>query len=101
MPAEVTSLCAFRARRSEAARAELARRGFPVDLLDVDRQLAAIDEALVTARAWLRRSRSNAARARAHTECEELMQELQRLERLRLKLAGPELALVKRELTDG
>jgi len=92
---EVTSLAAYRARRSEAARAELARLGFPVELLDVDRQLAAVEEALVAARAWLRRSRSNAARARAHAECEELMQELQRLERLRLKVAGPKLALVE------
>jgi len=90
----VASLCAFRARRSQSARAELTRRGFPCDLLDVDAALAVAEDELLAARAWLKRSRG-AGRARAIAAAEEATLRVVALEARRLRLCGAELAVLK------
>ena len=90
----MNNVISLAAHRSSAARAELARRGFPTELLEVDAALAVAEHDLVMARAWLKRSRSNAGRARAHAECERLTQRVVALEARRLRLVGAELALL-------
>ena len=97
----------LQSRRSLTARAELTRRGFPVSALEsaiaetqteqvtrIEREIFAAERALLDARAWLKRARG-AGKNRAQATCEELMQNLQRLERVRLRLVGAEVCVLR------
>jgi hypothetical protein len=65
-----------------------------VAIVSLDRELAVLEETIAHAAYWAERSRGK-ERRRRFRECAELSRQILVLERARLRLAGPELALLR------